>query len=382
MNIYIKYLIESLFDNEIIQNLDTLGIESHKNNILKRNLEKIMSIKGNITEYDPDQYEAYSELYAVLGSKIKQEFEDMTYASKNKILFKCIFKNSSNNLRYDIIKFYTKHEFSDKKTYIFNIELDGTHIYNINIISSDTDHIIYYFSKEKCIYINFNIIDVCLKNNFEIDNIILKIPEISKINEIILGQLLKITPVITKDILDHMPNILVNINGSLKNILEFNKAKLNFYLFNFDNEKTAEYFLDIFINKYKFYKIQNQGYIHFIDNPSINFDIILKNYIADNYKIQLYKFTKSELTYELENEFIKQMREYLYENKLIDFQINDYVYSFDYDKITKDEKGKYLPYILNFEFDDLDNNHKYIKSQWKCYTNGQIELVKIIHSNL
>ena len=76
------------------------------------------------------------------------------------------------------------------------------------------------------------------------------------------------------------------------------------------------------------------------------------------------------------------MREYLYENKLIDFQINDYVYSFDYDKITKDEKGKYLPYILNFEFDDLDNNHKYIKSQWKCYTNGQIELVKIIHSNL
>ena len=134
----IKQLVESLFDDDDILDVDDQGLEV-ASKMLKGQLAILQKAKGNITQY-PDDFE--DAQYAEELNEVAQIFLrsldiDNYYKNETEYVYECEFKDYSENKRmeYDRIYFYSRNpQNHSRQKMLFHLNLKGHHVYYLQYV--------------------------------------------------------------------------------------------------------------------------------------------------------------------------------------------------------------------------------------------------------
>ena len=134
----IKQLVESLFDDDDILDVDDYGLEI-SSKLLKGQLAILQKAKGNITQY-PDDFEDVQyaeELNEVADIFLRSLDIDNYYKNETEYVYECEFKDYSENKRmeYDRIYFYSRNpQNHSRQKMLFHLNLKGHHVYYLQYV--------------------------------------------------------------------------------------------------------------------------------------------------------------------------------------------------------------------------------------------------------
>lgn len=359
MNKNIRLLVEGFFDDEIFNSNDN-SLEQIGDETIKRMLNELNKINGNLTEYPVDFYDydkAYT--YAQLGIIFS------AFLKKYKVTEQICFKTKFNKNKYDTIIFYKKR--IDDLLRILTINLIDNNIININVYSKD--FILPYDKNTVSLYL-FEMLDVLVKNKFTVQNIIYFNDKLNPDNfknlqfnsNFHFDKL-----IITSELIKNIPNLKFNNN----NIISGFKPKISFCL-KFSDETAINNFLTYLKNNNikKINLPQSHAYIN--DQYFEKFNELLINFAIKN-KIELISYTQKDYMADL---CYEKCKAYIIKN-IKEIPVS-YMTSFNIINKMKDNQGSYALIDYEIEFHNKQME-KYLHYNFyiKLYKTGLLQFYKI-----
>lgn len=374
MNKDIRLLIESFFDDEIFNQSNDINdtLEDIGNDLINQKIQELISIEGNFTEYpknfyDIDKAEKYTNFAFSLNEFLKKQV-----FIKN-IGFNIEFLTYQNKSNYDVIHFFINDL---SHPIICDVALENDIIYDFRMY---IDKLYSVDIKRKDLYLYiFDLLCFLYQNKYKIKVLNLN-PDISdknKIKNIRIYNSYNSNKVITKDIIDNLPDILYQDNDIFNN-------KVWIYISNiiFENKETVQYFLD-------YLKNHNIKKIDFFNSTVKLVNNIENDDDENNDKFKYYdEFRTFLIQYAIQNnlEVLRFNDKFVIEHICHDF-CTDYLQDeYDFDNANnqissyiieneknKDKQGKYIIVIYTIDF-DLNRQHYYCKFKVKIYNTGLLE---------
>lgn len=386
----IKQLVESLFDDDDILDVDDLEFSSK---MLKGELAILQKAKGNITQY-PDDFEDVQyaqELNEVADIFLRSLDIDNAYKNEIEYVYECEFKDYSENKRmeYDRIYFYSRNpQNHSRQKMLFHLNLKGHHVYYLQYVDPYNNgysafNIMGKEDKVRFMDILPNILKEC-----DIDEIRLYTrdnQDPKKIKTYIFnGRARDKQQIITKETIEKMPVFTIpTTTTGYAPIVQVNKtAKIEFsYQLRFDTYETLWEFFQYF-KRQGFKKYKLTSLLNVLDEET-DYDGIsdstelFNKFMVDN-NFELYSFSQKD-----DIEYVVNQEAYQYCRENLEYQENiGMLHYCEWAEKGKDDKGQFLYIRFNGDYNDFVGRHRYVKLLYKFYKSGLCVLDKVLDDGL
>ena len=386
----IKQLVESLFDDDDILDVDDLEFSSK---MLKGELAILQKAKGNITQY-PDDFEDVQyaqELNEVADIFLRSLDIDNAYKNEIEYVYECEFKDYSENKRmeYDRIYFYSRNpQNHSRQKMLFHLNLKGHHVYYLQYVDPYNNgysafNIMSKEDKVRFMDILPNILKEC-----DIDEIRLYTrdnQDPKKIKTYIFnGRARDKQQIITKETIAKMPVFTIpTTTTGYAPIVQVNKtAKIEFsYQLRFDTYETLWEFFQYF-KRQGFKKYKLTSLLNVLDEETEYDGIsdsteLFNKFMVDN-NFELYLFSQKD-----DIEYVVNQEAYQYCRENLGYQENiGMLHYCEWAEKGKDDKGQFLYIRFNGDYNDFVGRHRYVKLLYKFYKSGLCVLDKVIDDGL
>ena len=386
----IKQLVESLFDDDDILDVDDLEFSSK---MLKGELAILQKAKGNITQY-PDDFEDVQyaeELNDVAQIFLRSLDIDDYYKNETEYVYECEFKDYSENKRmeYDRIYFYSRNpQNHSRQKMLFHLNLKGHHVYYLQYVDPYNNgysafNIMGKEDKVRFMDILPNILKEC-----DIDEIRLYTrdnQDPKKIKTYIFnGRARDKQQIITKETIAKMPVFTIpTTTTGYAPIVQVNKtAKIEFsYQLRFDTYETLWEFFQYF-KRQGFKKYKLTSLLNVLDEETEYDGIsdsteLFNKFMVDN-NFELYSFSQKD-----DIEYVVNQEAYQYCRENLGYQENiGMLHYCEWAEKGKDDKGQFLYIRFNGDYNDFVGRHRYVKLLYKFYKSGLCVLDKVLDDGL
>ena len=386
----IKQLVESLFDDDDILDVDDLEFSSK---MLKGELAILQKAKGNITQY-PDDFEDVQyaqELNEVADIFLRSLDIDNVYKNETEYVYECEFKDYSENKRmeYDRIYFYSRNpQNHSRQKMLFHLNLKGHHVYYLQYVDPYNNgysafNIMGKEDKVRFMDILPNILKEC-----DIDEIRLYTrdnQDPKKIKTYIFnGRARDKQQIITKETIAKMPVFTIpTTTTGYAPIVQVNKtAKIEFsYQLRFDTYETLWEFFQYF-KRQGFKKYKLTSLLNVLDEETEYDGIsdsteLFNKFMVDN-NFELYSFSQKD-----DIEYVVNQEAYQYCRENLGYQENiGMLHYCEWAEKGKDDKGQFLYIRFNGDYNDFVGRHRYVKLLYKFYKSGLCVLDKVLDDGL
>ena len=354
----IKLLIESLFD-DIYDDSNDLSTDIVDSQIIESIINKLKSLKYNKTpDYnigninDLEKVTLFIDKFFNFIINTKSFYKSLAYKiEETNDSYKCTIANEQYMDGYPYLIFYINKD-------------------DISIIEKlDIFVTMFCYTNGKVFHAQLvELLNILTQENITINKIIYNYQNTElKIKKL---QFEKFTYdgkyKLTSSMIDKIPEIYFDN----KNIYSFSNLKIYINNIVVDSEETYKKFLQYLKNK-KIKKFDSSSYMTIIDEEEnyIYSNEILRDFCIDN-KIELYSFTtdKPKIENLIEDETVR------YCKKHYDCDFERYAWSIEFKDKIKDKNGSGAQILVEIEFDDNNNKHKYLKILWDFYKTGFIQL--------
>ena len=386
----IKQLVESLFDNDDILDVDDSEVSSK---LLKGELLTLQKVKGNITQY-PDDFEDVQyaeELNEVAQIFLRSLDIDNYYKNETEYVYECEFKDYSENKRmeYDRIYFYARNpEKHSKQKMLFHLNLKGHHVYYLQYVEPYNNGYSKLNSTGKEDEVRFMDILPNILKECDIDEIRLYTrdnQDPKKIKTYIFNGIARDKQqIITKETIAKMPVFTIpTTTTGYAPITQVNKsAKIQFsYQLRLDTYETLWEFFQYF-KRQCFKKYECTSLFNVWDEESDYEGIsdsteLFNKFMVDN-NFELYSFSqKDDIEYAVEHEAYQYCRENL------EYQENTGMLHYcEWEEKGKDDKGQFVYIRFNGDYNDFVGRHRYVKLLYRFYKSGLCILDKVLDDGL
>ena len=388
----IKQLVESLFDDDDILDVDDYGLET-ASKMLKGQLAILQKAKGNITQY-PDDFEDVQyaeELNEVADIFLRSLDIDNYYKNETEYVYECEFKDYSENKRmeYDRIYFYSRNpqNHSGQKM-LFHLNLKGHHVYYLQYVDPYNNGYSKLNSTGKEDEVRFMDILPNILKECDIDEIRLYTrdnQDPKKIKTYIFNGIARDKQqIITKETIAKMPVFtLPTTTTGYAPITQVNKsAKIRFsYQLRLDTYETLWEFFQYFkrqgFKKYEWTSLFNvQDKESDYEGISSSRELFDKFMVDNNFEV--YSFSqKNDIEYAVNQEAYRYCRENL------GYQENvGMLHYCEWKEKGKDDKGQFVYIRFCCEYNDTDRNYRYVKLLYRFYKSGLCILDKVLDDGL
>ena len=388
----IKQLVESLFDDDDILDVDDQGLEV-ASKMLKGQLAILQKAKGNITQY-PDDFEDVQyaqELNEVADIFLRSLDIDNAYKNEIEYVYECEFKDYSENKRmeYDRIYFYSRNpQNHSRQKMLFHLNLKGHHVYYLQYVDPYNNgysafNIMSKEDKVRFMDILPNILKEC-----DIDEIRLYTrdnQDPKKIKTYIFnGRARDKQQIITKETIAKMPVFTIpTTTTGYAPIVQVNKtAKIEFsYQLRFDTYETLWEFFQYF-KRQGFKKYKLTSLLNVLDEETEYDGIsdsteLFNKFMVDN-NFELYSFSQKD-----DIEYVVNQEAYQYCRENLGYQENiGMLHYCEWAEKGKDDKGQFLYIRFNGDYNDFVGRHRYVKLLYKFYKSGLCVLDKVLDDGL
>ena len=386
----IKQLVESLFDDDDILDVDDLEFSSK---MLKGELAILQKAKGNITQY-PDDFEDVQyaqELNEVADIFLRSLDIDNAYKNEIEYVYECEFKDYSENKRmeYDRIYFYSRNpQNHSRQKMLFHLNLKGHHVYYLQYVDPYNNgysafNIMRKEDKGRFMDILPNILKEC-----DIDEIRLYTrdnQDPKKIKTYIFnGRARDKQQIITKETIAKMPVFTIpTTTTGYAPIVQVNKtAKIEFsYQLRFDTYETLWEFFQYF-KRQGFKKYKLTSLLNVLDEETEYDGIsdsteLFNKFMVDN-NFELYSFSQKD-----DIEYVVNQEAYQYCRENLGYQENiGMLHYCEWEEKGKDDKGQFVYIRFNGDYNDFVGRHRYVKLLYKFYKSGLCVLDKVLDDGL
>lgn len=388
----IKQLVESLFDDDDILDVDDYGLEA-ASKMLKGQLAILQKAKGNITQY-PDDFEDVQyaeELNDVAQIFLRSLDIDNYYKNETEYVYECEFKDYSENKRmeYDRIYFYSRNpQNHSMQKMLFHLNLKGHHVYYLQYVDPYNNGYSKLNSTGKEDEVRFMDILPNILKECDIDEIRLYTrdnQDPKKIKTYIFNGIARDKQqIITKETIAKMPVFTIpTTTTGYAPITQVNKsAKIQFsYQLRLDTYETLWEFFQYF-KRQGFKKYEWTSLFNVMDKESDYEGIsssreLFDKFMVDN-KFEVYSFSqKNDIEYAVNQEA------YRYCRKNLGYQENvGMLHYCEWKEKGKDDKGQFVYIIFCCEYNDFDGRHRYVKLFYRFYKSGLCILDKVLDDGL
>ena len=388
----IKQLVESLFDDDDILDVDDYGLEV-ASKMLKGQLAILQKAKGNITQY-PDDFEDVKyaeELNDVAQIFLRSLDIDNYYKNETEYVYECEFKDYSENKRmeYDRIYFYSRNpQNHSMQKMLFHLNLKGHHVYYLQYVDPYNNGYSKLNSTGKEDEVRFMDILPNILKECDIDEIRLYTrdnQDPKKIKTYIFNGIARDKQqIITKETIAKMPVFTIpTTTTGYAPITQVNKsAKIQFsYQLRLDTYETLWEFFQYF-KRQGFKKYEWTSLFNVMDKESDYEGIsssreLFDKFMVDN-KFEVYSFSqKNDIEYAVNQEA------YRYCRKNLGYQENiGMLHYCEWKEKGKDYKGQFVYIIFCCEYNDFDGRHRYVKLLYRFYKSGLCILDKVLDDGL
>ena len=389
----IKQLVESLFDDDDILDIDDQGLEV-ASKMLKGQLAILQKAKGNITQY-PDDFEDVQyaeELNDVAQIFLRSLDIDNYYKNETEYVYECEFKDYSENKRmeYDRIYFYSRNpQNHSRQKMLFHLNLKGHHVYYLQYVDPYNNGYSKLNSTGKEDKVRFMDILPNILKECDIDEIRLYTranQDPKKIKTYIFNGIARDKQqIITKETIAKMPvfTIPTTTTTGYAPIVQVNKtAKIRFsYQLRLDTYETLWEFFQYFkrqgFKKYEWTSLFNvqdkESDYEGISNSRELFD----KFMVDN-NFEVYSFSQKK-----DIEYAVNQEAYRYCRKNLGYQENiGMLHYCEWKEKGKDDKGQFVYIRFCCDYNDTDRIHRYVKLLYKFYKSGLCILDKVLDDGL
>lgn len=388
----IKQLVESLFDDDDILDVDDYGLEI-SSKMLKGQLAILQKAKGNITQY-PDDFEDVQyaeELNDVAQIFLRSLDIDNYYKNETEYVYECEFKDYSENKRmeYDRIYFYSRNpQNHSRQKMLFHLNLKGHHVYYLQYVDPYNNGYSKLNSTGKEDEVRFMDILPNILKECDIDEIRLYTrdnQDPKKIKTYIFNGIARDKQqIITKETIAKMPVFTIpTTTTGYAPITQVNKsAKIRFsYQLRLDTYETLWEFFQYF-KRQGFKKYEWTSLFNVMDKESDYEGIsssreLFDKFMVDN-KFEVYSFSqKNDIEYAVNQEAYRYCRENL------GYQENvGMLHYCEWKEKDKDDKGQFVYIRFCCEYNDFDGRHRYVKLLYRFYKSGLCILDKVLDDGL
>ena len=389
----IKQLVESLFDDDDILDVDDYGLEI-SSKMLKGQLVILQKAKGNITQY-PDDFEDVQyaeELNDVAQIFLRSLDIDNYYKNETEYVYECEFKDYSENKRmeYDRIYFYSRNpQNHSRQKMLFHLNLKGHHVYYLQYVDPYNNGYSKLNSTGKEDEVRFMDILPNILKECDIDEIRLYTRENQdpkKIKTYVFNGIARDKQqIITKETIAKMPvfTIPTTTTTGYAPITQVNKsAKIRFsYQLRLDTYETLWEFFQYFkrqgFKKYEWTSLFNvQDKESDYEGISSSRELFDKFMVDNNFEV--YSFSqKNDIEYAVNQEA------YRYCRKNLGYQENiGMLHYCEWKEKGKDDKGQFVYIRFCCEYNDFDGRHRYVKLLYRFYKSGLCILDKVLDDGL
>ena len=388
----IKQLVESLFDDDDILDVDDYGLEA-ASKMLKGQLAILQKAKGNITQY-PDDFEDVKyaeELNDVAQIFLRSLDIDNYYKNETEYVYECEFKDYSENKRmeYDRIYFYSRNpQNHSRQKMLFHLNLKGHHVYYLQYVDPYNNGYSKLNSTGKEDEVRFMDILPNILKECDIDEIRLYTrdnQDPKKIKTYIFNGIARDKQqIITKETIAKMPVFTIpTTTTGYAPITQVNKsAKIRFsYQLRLDTYETLWEFFQYF-KRQGFKKYEWTSLFNVMDKESDYEGIsssrdLFDKFMVDN-NFEVYSFSqKNDIEYAVNQEA------YRYCKKNFGYQESvGMLHYCEWKEKGKDDKGQFVYIRFCCEYNDFDGRHRYVKLLYRFYKSGLCILDKVLDDGL
>lgn len=386
----IKQLVESLFDDDDILDVDDLEISSK---MLKGELAKLQKAKGNITQYPDDFVDVQyaEELNKVADIFLRSLDIDNVYKNETEYVYECEFKDYSKNKRmeYDRIYFYSRNPQNPlRQKMLFHLNLKGHHVYYLQYVDPYNNGYSAFNITGKEDEVRFMDILPNILKECDIDEIRLYTrdnQDPKKIKTYVFNGIARDKQqIITKETIAKMPVFTIpTTTTGYAPIVQVNKtAKIQFsYQLRFDTYETLWEFFQYF-KRQGFKKYKLTSLLNVLDEET-DYDGIsdstelFNKFMVDN-NFELYSFSQKD-----DIEYVVNQEAYQYCRENLGYQENIGILHYcEWAEKGKDDKGQFLYIRFNGDYNDFVGRHRYVKLLYKFYKSGLCVLDKVLDDGL
>lgn len=388
----IKQLVESLFDDDDILDVDDYGLEV-ASKMLKGQLAILQKAKGNITQY-PDDFEDVQyaeELNDVAQIFLRSLDIDNYYKNETEYVYECEFKDYSENKRmeYDRIYFYSRNpQNHSRQKMLFHLNLKGHHVYYLQYVDPYNNGYSKLNSTGKEDEVRFMDILPNILKECDIDEIRLYTrdnQDPKKIKTYIFNGIARDKQqIITKETIAKMPVFTIpTTTTGYAPITQVNKsAKIRFsYQLRLDTYETLWEFFQYF-KRQGFKKYEWTSLFNVWDKESDYEGIsssreLFDKFMVDN-KFEVYSFSqKNDIEYAVNQEAYRYCRKNLGYQESVGM-----LHYCEWKEKGKDDKGQFVYIRFCCEYNDFDGRHRYVKLLYRFYKSGLCILDKVLDDGL
>ena len=388
----IKQLVESLFDDDDILDVDDYGLEI-SSKMLKGQLAILQKAKGNITQY-PDDFEDVKyaeELNDVAQIFLRSLDIDNYYKNETEYVYECEFKDYSENKRmeYDRIYFYSRNpQNHSRQKMLFHLNLKGHHVYYLQYVDPYNNGYSKLNSTGKEDEVRFMDILPNILKECDIDEIRLYTrdnQDPKKIKTYIFNGIARDKQqIITKETIAKMPVFTIpTTTTGYAPITQVNKsAKIQFsYQLRLDTYETLWEFFQYF-KRQGFKKYEWTSLFNVMDKESdyegiSNSRELFDKFMVDN-NFEVYLFSQKK-----DIEYAVNQEAYRYCRKNLGYQENvGMLHYCEWKEKGKDDKGQFVYIRFCCEYNDTDRNYRYVKLLYRFYKSGLCILDKVLDDGL
>lgn len=389
MQLLIKYLVESLFDDDIFNSDEQIVSDG----IVRAELSALTNYKQNITEYPRNFVDiAYAEeLNDVAQIFLKSLDIDNYYKNETEYVYECEFKDYSENKRmeYDRIYFYSRNpQNHSRQKMLFHLNLKGHHVYYLQYVEPYNNGYSKLNSTGKEVEIRFMDILPNILKECDIDEIRLFTrdnQDPKKIKTYIFNGIARDKQqIITKETIEKMPVFTIpTTTTGYAPIVQVNKtAKIQFsYQLRLDTYETLWKFFQYFkhqgFKKYEWtslFNVQDEesDYEGISDSKEL-FD----KFMVDN-NFEVYSFSqKNDIEYTVNQEAYRYCKENFGYQESVGM-----LHYCEWEEKGKDDKGQFVYIRFSCDYNDTDRKHRYVKLLYKFYKSGLCILDKVLDDGL
>ena len=388
----IKQLVESLFDDDDILDVDDYGLEI-SSKMLKGQLAILQKAKGNITQY-PDDFEDVQyaeELNDVAQIFLRSLDIDNYYKNETEYVYECEFKDYSENKRmeYDRIYFYSRNpQNHSRQKMLFHLNLKGHHVYYLQYVDPYNNGYSKLNSTGKEDEVRFMDILPNILKECDIDEIRLYTrdnQDPKKIKTYIFNGIARDKQqIITKETIAKMPVFTIpTTTTGYAPITQVNKsAKIRFsYQLRLETYETLWEFFQYF-KRQGFKKYEWTSLFNVMDKESdyegiSNSRELFDKFMVDN-NVEVYSFSQKK-----DIEYAVNQEAYRYCRKNLGYQENvGMLHYCEWKEKGKDDKGQFVYIRFCCEYNDTDRNYRYVKLLYRFYKSGLCILDKVLDDGL
>lgn len=386
----IKQLVESLFDDDDILDVDNSEVSSK---LMKGELLTLQKVKGNITQY-PEDFEDVQyaeELNEVAQIFLRSLDLDNYYKNETEYVYECEFKDYSENKRmeYDRIYFYSRNpENHSRQKMLFHLNLKGHHVYYLQYVEPYNNGYSKLNSTGKEDEVRFMDILPNILKECDIDEIRLYTrdnQDPKKIKTYIFNGIARDKQqIITKETIAKMPVFTIpTTTTGYAPITKVNKsAKIQFsYQLRLDTYETLWEFFQYF-KRQGFKKYECTSLFNVWDEESDYEGIsdsteLFNKFMVDN-NFELYSFSQKD---DIEYAFNQEAYRYCKENFGYQESVGMLHYC-EWEEKGKDDKGQFVYIRFNGDYNDFVGRHRYVKLLYRFYKSGLCILDKVLDDGL